>query len=104
VPGGVERGLGDGVAGEHVVAVDPHAREAEALGPLVQRDAALVGRRRRDAPLVVLAEEHDRRLVDAGPDEGLVDVALAARAVAEVGDDASPSSLPTAPSLVTPMA
>ena len=40
-----------------------------------------------DRPLVVLAEEHHRRVEDAGVDERLVDVALAGRAVTEVGDD-----------------
>ena len=84
--GVVERGPGHGVGREHVVAVDPHAGEAEALRALVERDPALRRRRRRDAPLVVLAEEHDRAVVDAGPHERLVDVALAAGPVAEVGD------------------
>jgi hypothetical protein len=40
-----------------------------------------------DRPLVVLAEEHDRRVRHRSPDERLVDIALAGRAVAEVGDD-----------------
>src|SRR4051812_6756536 len=39
LPRVVERGLGDGVHREDVVAVDPDAREAEARGALVQRDA-----------------------------------------------------------------
>ncbi len=85
--GGVERGLGHGVHGEHVVAVDPDAGEAEAAGALVERDAGLLLDGLGDGPLVVLAEEHDRAVVDAGEDERLVDVALAGRAVAEVGDD-----------------
>ena len=85
--GGVEGLARHGVGREHVVAVDPHAGEAEALRAPVERDAGLVVGGGRDAPLVVLAEEDDRRVVDAGPDERLVDVALAAGAVAEVGDD-----------------
>jgi hypothetical protein len=36
-----------------------------------------------DRPLVVLAEEHDRGVEDAGPYEGLVDVTLTGGAVAE---------------------
>ena len=70
-----------------VVAVDPQTREAEASGPLVERDAGLPVVRLGDRPLVVLAEEDDRGVVDRGEDEGLVDVALAGRAVAEEGDD-----------------
>ena len=85
--GALQRRLGDGVHGEHVVAVDPDAGEAEAERPLVERDPGLPLDRLGDGPLVVLAEEHDRRVEDAGPDERLVDVALAGRAVAEVGDD-----------------
>ena len=82
-----ERRLRDREDGEHVVAVDAQAREAEAVGALVERDAGLALERLADRPLVVLAEEHDRRVVDRGEDERLVDVALARRAVAEVGDD-----------------
>ena len=84
--GPLQRGLGDGVHRQHVVAVDPQPREAEAERALVQRDLRLPLDRLGDGPLVVLAEEHDRRVEDAGPDERLVDVALAGRAVAEVAD------------------
>ncbi len=82
----LQRGLGHGVHGKHVVAVDPHTREAEPARPLVERDAGLPFDRLGDGPLVVLAEEDDGRVVNRGPDEGLVDVALADRAVAEVGN------------------
>ena len=85
--GGVERGLGHGVHGEHVVAVDPDAGEAEAAGAVPERGAGLLLVGLGDGPLVVLAEEHDRAVVDAGEDERLGDVALAGGAVAEVGDD-----------------
>ena len=87
VAGVVERRAGHRVGGEHVVAVDPDAGEAEAGGPLVERDPGLPLERLGDRVLVVLAEEDDRRVEDAGPDERLVHVALAGGAVAEVGDD-----------------
>ena len=82
----LQRGLGDGVRREHVVAVDADAGEAEAESPLVERDPGLALDRLGDGPLVVLAEEHDRGVVGRGEDEGLVDVALRGGAVAEVGD------------------
>src|SRR4051794_19993959 len=69
--------------GEDVVAVDAYAGKAETTRPLVERDAALLLQRLGDRPLVVLAEEHDRRLEDARPDERLVDVTLARGPVAE---------------------
>ena len=86
VTGPLEGGLRDGVRRQHVVAVDPDAREAEAQRALVERDAGLALDRLRDRPLVVLAEEDDRRVVGGGEDEGLVDVALRGRAVAKVRD------------------
>ena len=85
--GGLERRLGHGVDREDVVAVDPHAGEAEAAGALVERDAGLPLGGLGDGPLVVLAEEHHRGVVGRGEHERLVDVTLAGRAVAEVGDD-----------------
>ena len=85
VAGPLQGGLRDGVRREHVVAVDPHAGEAEAQRPLVERDPGLPLDRLGDGPLVVLAEEHHRRVVGGGEDERLVDVALAAGAVTEVG-------------------
>ena len=84
--GGAQRLLGHRVAGEHVVAVDLDAGEAEAARPLVDRDPALPLRRRGDRELVVLAEEHDRGVEDRRPGERLAHVALAGGAVAEVGD------------------
>lgn len=84
--GVVERPAGDRQAGQHVVAVDPDAGEAEAGGAAVQRDLGLGGGGLGDRPLVVLAEEDHRGVVDRGEGEGLVDVALAGGAVAEVGD------------------
>ena len=86
VAGALQGGLRDGVRREHVVAVDPDAGEAEAERALVERDPGLPLDRLGDRPLVVLAEEHDRGVVGRGEDERLVDVALAARAVAEVRD------------------
>jgi hypothetical protein len=75
------------MAGENVVAVDPHATEAESTGALRDRDRRLAHEGHADRVLVVLAEEHDRGVVDGREVEGLHDVALAARTVAEVGDD-----------------
>src|SRR5580693_7122165 len=80
----------------------PQAGEPEAAGPLVQRDAALLLQRLGDRPLVVLAEEHDRRVEHRGPHEGLIDVALAGGAVAEVGDDGFAATSPALPVLVIP--
>ena len=77
---------GDREAGQHVVAVDPDAGEAEARGALVERDPGLPLGGLGDRPLVVLAEEHDRGVVDGGEDEGLGDVALAGGPVTEVAD------------------
>ena len=85
--GGLHRLPGHGQAGQHVVAVHPHAGEAEPAGPLVERDPALPLQRLGDGPLVVLAEEHHRRVEDRRPDERLVHVALAGGAVTEVDDD-----------------
>ncbi len=76
----------DGERGQHVVAVNPDPGEAVAAGPLVEGDAALPLHRFGDGPLVVLAEEDDGGVVDGAPDEGLVHVALAGRAVAEEDD------------------
>ena len=52
-----------GVHGEDVVAVHPYAGEAEAGGATVERDPGLPLDRLGDRPLVVLAEEDDRRVV-----------------------------------------
>ncbi len=85
--GTVEHRGRHGIRGKNVVAVDPDAREAEAVGALVDRGAGLAGVGLGDGPLVVLAEEDDRAVVDAGEDERLVVVALRGRAVAHAGDD-----------------
>ena len=84
--GPIESGRRDGVHREHVVAVHAYAGEAEAGRPAVQRDPGLPFDRLGDRPLVVLAEEDHRRVVGAGEDEALVDIALAGGAVAEVAD------------------
>jgi hypothetical protein len=75
------------VDGEDVIAVDAEATEAEPARALCDRDCRLTSDRDADRVLVVLAEEHDRCVVDGREVEGLHDIALAARAVAEVGDD-----------------
>src|ERR1019366_8908745 len=80
-------GLGHGIHGQNVVAGHPHTGEAEATGPLVERDPGLSLDRLGDGPLVVLAEEDDRRVRGCRVDEGLVDVSLSAGTITKVGDD-----------------
>ena len=72
---------------EHVAAVDAHARHPVADGLVGERlGAGLRRERRRDRPLVVVAEEDQRRLHHRREVGALVEGALARRAVAEVGD------------------
>ena len=78
---------GDRVAREHIVAVDLNTGDAESARALIQRYARLHAHRHRDRPVIVLDEEHLRRLVARGEDEGLVHVALAHGTVTEVDDD-----------------
>src|ERR1700722_5911191 len=54
--------------------------------PPVQRDLGLPVQRLGDRPLIVLAEKDYRCGVHRGPDERLVHITLAGRAIAEVGD------------------
>ena len=79
--------LGLAVDGEHVVAVDDHALEAVGLGAVgdVLGRVLEVGRR-RVGPLVVVADEHDRELADAGEVHRLVRVAAGRGAFAEPAD------------------
>ena len=73
--------------GEHVAAVDADPRDPVA-GRLVDERVRvrLRRQRRRDRPLVVVAEQHQRRLHHRGEVRALVERALARRAVAEVDD------------------
>lgn len=87
LPGPLQRSLRDGVRRQHVVAVDTDAGEPETECALIERDPRLALDRLRDRPLVVLTEEDDRGVVGGREDEGLVDIALRRRTVAEVGDD-----------------
>ncbi len=75
------------VDGEHVTAVDAQTRHPVA-GRLVgeRLRAGLCGERRRDRPLVVVAEENDRRAHDGGEVRTLVEGALGCRSVTEVDD------------------
>lgn len=82
----LQRGAGHRQTGQDVVAVDPDAGEAVPLRALVERHPHLLLGGLGDRPLVVLAEEDDRGVVDRGEGERLRDVALAGGAVAEVGD------------------
>src|SRR5215217_41299 len=82
--GALDRLLHRAVARERVAAVHDHAGESIRLGAVGHvLDRHLLGLRHRDRIVVVLADEHDRQLVDAGEVEPLVPVALARRALAE---------------------
>ena len=66
------------VHGEHVAAVDAHAGHAVADSLVGERlGTRLRGERRRDRPLVVVAEQDERRLHDRGEVRALVERALA---------------------------
>src|SRR3954469_3771071 len=101
VAGGGERGPGDGEDGGPVVAVDADAGESEAGRPLVQRHPRLPLDGHADRVLVVLAEEDDRRGERRRPDQRLVDLALARRAVAEEGQHRALGAVPLHPHRVT---
>src|SRR5437868_1656461 len=74
---GGARGLVDG---EHVETVDPHARDAVADRLVGERvGARLRLERRRDRPLVVVADEDGRRVHHGGEVHALVEGALARR-------------------------
>ena len=74
---------------EHVAAVDAHAGDPVADRLVDERLRVRLRRdRRRDRPLVVVAEENERRLHHAGEVRALVERALARRAVAEERDRA----------------
>ncbi len=85
--GPLRRPAGDRVHGQEVVAIDPERGQAIAQSPrgegglLVSRDAV----EGRDGPLVVDDVEQHRRPVDRGEQQGLVEVALRRRAIADVG-------------------
>jgi len=80
-------GLGDGVDGEDVVAVDAHGGHAIGLALLRDRlRRALLADGHRDGPLVVLAEEDARRAVDRGEVHPAVEVVGRRRAVAHVAE------------------
>ena len=71
---------------QHVVAVDLQA--GEAVGERLLGDGARVGlllERDRDRPLVVLDQEHQRHVPDAGEVHRLVEIALGRGPVAAVG-------------------
>ena len=80
----LDRALRLAVDGEHVGAVDDDAVEAvrlRAVGDVLGR--VLEVRRRRVGPLVVVADEDDRQLADAGEVHPLVRVAARGGALAE---------------------
>ena len=83
----LDRGLRLAVDGEHVGAVDDDAFEAVrggAVGEMLDRVAEV--RRRRVRPLVVVADEDDRELADAGEVHRLVSVAAGHRALTGPAD------------------
>src|SRR5699024_1282450 len=77
---------GDGVGGQHVIAVHPHRGDPHSECALGQWHRGLPGGGFGDRPVVVLAEEHHRRVVDGGEHHRFVDVALRGGAVTVVGD------------------
>ena len=81
-----QRPASDGQGSQHVVAIHPDPGKAVAAGPLIQRYPGLAIQRCGDRPLVVLAEEDHRCVVDGGPDEALVHIALRGGAVTEETD------------------
>ena len=83
----VVRLLGDAVHLQHIGPVDGDAGEAVALRPGRDLAAAdLLVERNADRVAVVLADEDDRQLVNAGEVHGLVDLTLVAGALAEAGE------------------
>ncbi len=100
----------DGQAGQHVVAVHRHA--GHPVGHRLGGDAVtgrLLGERDADGPLVVLAEEDNRRVGDRGPDERFVDVVPgwsrpSPKKAKGAAASLSGSPVPTAPSRWMPMA
>ena len=90
----VDRFLHREIDGNRVVAVQLHAGKSVRLG--LDRDRLAGGLLRggdADRPVVVLADEDDRRLEHAGEVHRHVEVALAGRAVAQVGRDHGPIAL-----------
>ena len=81
--GGLLRGS---VHREHVVAVDPDAREPVALRAFPDLPGGLVRGGHADRPAVVLTEQDHGGGEDAREVGALVEIALAGAAVAEVGD------------------
>ncbi len=83
---------------QHVPAVDPRARHAVADRLVRERLGARLRRqRRRDRPLVVVAEEDERRLHHRCQVRALVERALGGGAVAEVDDRAAALALQLLP-------
>src|SRR5919204_4516863 len=72
---------------EDVVAIDPNTREAVTLGALRNGSSSLLGKRYRNSPVVVLAQENHGGFEDAGKVHRLVPVALRRRAIAEGPQD-----------------
>src|SRR5699024_3016448 len=84
--GAFERLGGHRVAGEHVVAIHPYRGDAETATHVGLSDPGLARGGFGDRPVVVLAEEHHRGVVDGGEGQCLVQVTLGSGTVAEVGD------------------
>ena len=80
----LERASGGPMHREHVVPVDPDAREPVPLRPAPDLPRRLFRGRQADRPAVVLAEQHHRQAPDARQVRRLVEVSFARRSVAEV--------------------
>src|SRR5438552_7028362 len=70
-----------------VGAVDPHTWKVIYLGTVDDGACGLLRQWDRDRPVVVLTEEDDGRLEDAGEIHGLVPVALRGGTISEGGED-----------------
>src|SRR5260370_129294 len=80
----LDRLLAHRIGGRHVGAVDGHADDAVAAGPVGDVGVChLEPDRHRDRIAVVLADEHHRQLVGGGEIHSLVKVALARGAISE---------------------
>src|ERR1700737_3773856 len=86
-----------GVSGQEIVAGDPDPGKAITLGAVDDGAGGLLRQWNRDRPMVVLTEEDDRRLEDAGKIHGFIPVALRGGAVPEGRDNHLVGVLEAAP-------